>query len=339
MSIKFSIIQKRSDMKTIVVKKPGIIENLQFGTSEKPKIKENEILVKVNAAGLNRADIMQRQGKYPPPKGASEILGLEISGEVAELGKNVSKWNKGDEVFGLIPGGGYAEFAKIHQDMAIKKPVELCFEEAAAIPEVFLTAYQALFWNAKIRKDDFVLIHAGGSGVGTAAVQLVKDAGGHAIITASKGKHEVCLNLGAEKAIDYKLQQFDDEVLNFTDNKGVDIIIDFIGADYFEKNIRCLNQNGRLIFLATLSGSKIKEVDIRNIMSKWISIIGSTLRTRDLDYQIKLTNEFAVYSLEKFKTGKLKPVIDKVFDWKDVAVAHKYLEDNKNIGKLVLKVI
>jgi tumor protein p53-inducible protein 3 len=246
-------------MKTIIVEKPGKADNLQFGTADNPKINEDEILIKVKAAGLNRADIMQRQGKYPPQKGASEILGLEISGEVAELGDNVSKWKKGDGVFGLIPGGGYAEFSKIHKDMAIKKPAELSFEEAAAIPEVFLTAYQALFWNAKIRKDDFVLIHAGGSGVGTAAIQLVREAKAHSIITASKSKHEICLKLGAEKAIDYKSQQFDDEVLNFTNNKGVDIIIDFIGADYFEKNIRCLNQNGKLIFLATLSGSKVKE--------------------------------------------------------------------------------
>lgn len=325
-------------MKTIIFEKPGKAENLQFGTAEKPQISEDEILIKVKAAGLNRADIMQRQGKYPPPKGASEILGLEISGEVTELGDNVSKWKIGDEVFGLIPGGGYAEFSKMHKDMAIKKPAELSFEEAAAIPEVFLTAYQALFWNAKLRKDDFVLIHAGGSGVGTAAIELVKDTGAHAIITASKGKHDTCLKLGAEKTIDYKSQQFDDEVLNFTNNKGADIIIDFIGADYFEKNIRCLNQNGRLIFLATLGGSKINQVDIRKIMSKWISITGSTLRTRNLDYQIKLTKEFADYSLEKFKTGKLKPVIAKVFDWRDASEAHKYLEAGKNIGKLVLKI-
>ena len=325
-------------MKTIIVEKPGKAENLKFGTAGIPPISKDEILIKVKAAGLNRADIMQRQGKYPPPRGASEILGLEISGEVAELGDNVSNWKKGDEVFGLIPGGGYTEFAKINRDMSIKKPPELSFEEAAGIPEVFLTAYQALFWNAEIRKDDFVLLHAGGSGVGTAAIQLVKDAGGHAIITASKEKHDLCLKLGAEKAIDYKSQQFDEEVLNYTKNKGADIIIDFIGADYFEKNIRSLNQNGRLIFLATLSGPKINEIDIRKIMSKWISIIGSTLRTRSLDYQIKLTKEFAEYSLEKFRTGKLKPVIDKVFDWKDAAEAHKFLEAQKNTGKVILKI-
>ena len=324
-------------MKAILVEKPGGSENLKFGTAAKPIINENEILVKVKAAGLNRADIMQRQGKYPPPKGASELLGLEFSGEVAELGKNVSKWKVGDKVFGLIPGGGYAEFAKIHQDMAIEKPDELSFEEAAAIPEVFLTAYQALFWNAAIKKDYYVLIHAGGSGVGTAAIQIVKNAEAHAIITASKGKHKFCSELGAEKTIDYKSQQFDDEVLKFTNGKGVDIIIDFIGADYFEKNIRCLNQNGKLVSLATLGGAKIKEVDIRKIMSRWISIIGSTLRTRDLEYQINLTEEFADYSLEKFKTGKLKPVVDKIFNWEDVAEAHEYLEANKNIGKLVLR--
>lgn len=324
-------------MRAIIVEKPGRAEVLRLEETGKPKIAENEVLVKVKAAGINRADVMQRQGKYPPPKGASEILGLEIAGEVAELGKDVFKWKIGDKVFGLIPGGGYAEYAKIHQDMAIKKPDGLSFEDAAAIPEVFLTAYQAFFWNARIKEDDFVLIHAGGSGVGTAAIQLVKIEKAHPVITASKGKLNYCIKLGAEKAIDYKSEQFDEEVLKYTNNNGVDIIIDFIGADYFEKNIRSLKQNGKLIFLATLSGPKIKEVDIRKIMSKWISIIGSTLRTRNLDYQIKLTKDFAEYSLEKFRTGKLKPIIDKIYDWKDVAEAHKYIETNKNIGKLVLK--
>ncbi len=325
-------------MKAILVEKPGGTDKLKFGETEKPIISEKEILVKVKAAGINRADIMQRQGKYPPPKGVSKILGLDIAGEVVELGKNVTRWKTGNKIFGLIPGGGYAEYAKIHQDMAIEKPSELSFEEAAAIPEVFLTAYQALFWNAKIKEDDYVLIHAGGSGVGTAAIQLAKVEKAHPITTASKGKLIYCLDLGAEKVIDYNSEQFDEESLTFTNNNGVDIIIDFIGADYFEKNIRCLNQNGKIIFLAYLSGAKIKEVDIRKIMSKWISIIGSTLRARNLDYQIRLTKDFAEYSVEKFETGKLKPVIDKIYSWKNAVEAHKYIEENKNFGKLVLKI-
>ncbi len=324
-------------MKAILVEEPGGIEKLKFGEAEKPIINNEEILVKVKAAGINRADILQRQGKYPPPKGASEILGLEIAGEIVELGANVSRWKSGDKIFGLIPGGGYAEYAKIHQDMAIKKPDELDFEDAAAIPEAFLTAYQALFLNARLKRDDYVLIHAGGSGVGTAAIQLAAAEKAHPIITASKEKHNVCLKLGAEKAIDYKSQQFDEEVLKYTNNNGADIIIDFIGQEYFEKNIRSLNQNGRLIFLATLSGSQIKEFNIRNVMSKWLSLIGSTLRTRSLDYQIKLTKDFSEYSLEKFRTGELKPLIDKIFSWKDAAEAHQYIEANKNTGKLVLK--
>ena len=324
-------------MRVVLVKEPGGADKLKIGETEKPVINENEVIVKVKAAGINRADILQRQGKYPPPKGVSEILGLEIAGEITELGKNASGWKTGDKIFGLIPGGGYAEYAKIHKDMAIQIPDELSFEEAAAIPEVYLTAYQALFWNAGLKKDDYVLIHAGGSGVGTAAIQLVKDANAHPLITASRKKLDYCIKLGAERAIDYRTDSFDNEVLKYTNNYGVDIIIDFIGADYFEKNIKCLNQNGRLIFLATLSGSKIKEVDIRKVMSKWLSITGSTLRTRNPDYQIKLTKEFARYSIEKFKAGKLKPVIDKIYSWKDAAEAHKYIEANKNFGKLVLK--
>lgn len=325
-------------MKAIIVKKPGGSNELELAEYKKPIPKADEILIRVRAAALNRADILQRKGNYPPPKGASNLLGLEIAGKVVEKGNNVNNWEIDDEIFGLIPGGGYAEYAVIHKDMAMRIPSKLSYEVASAIPEVFLTAYQTLVWHADIKEKYNVLIHAGGSGVGTAAIQIVKEKRAHAIITASKEKHKKCIELGAEKAIDYKSQQFDEKVLKYTNGKGADIIIDFIGAEYFEKNMKCLNQNGKLIFLATLGGSVVKEFDIRNIMTKWISLTGSTLRTRPLDYQIKLTKEFYEYAHDKFESGKLKPVVDKIFSWQQVKEAHRYMEENKNTGKVVLKI-
>ncbi len=325
-------------MKAVIYHSPGEPEVLKLDNSKKPVPANNEILVKVQTVGVNRADTLQRRGKYPPPKGASSILGLEISGIVAEIGTNVSKWKVNDKVFGLIPGGGYAEYAVINENIAMKIPGNLNFFEAAAIPEVFLTAYQSLFWYGKIGKNQSVLIHAGGSGVGTAAIQLAKEIGAHVIITASKEKHKICSELGAEKTIDYKNHSFKEEVLKYTQNEGVDIIIDFIAGPYFKDNIDCLKFDGRMIILASLGGGKVEEFDLRKILSKRLSIIGSTLRSRNLNYQIKLTNEFSKFALEKFNTGELKPVIDKVFTWSNASEAHRYMEENKNTGKIILEI-
>ncbi len=325
-------------MKAIIVTKPGGSDQLKLSEWRKPECGENEILVKVKATALNRADILQREGKYPPPVGASPILGLELSGVVEEVGTKVFKWKKGDSVFGLIPGGGYAEYAVIHENMATEIPGNLSFEEAAAIPEVFLTAYQSLIWLGELRAGEFVLIHAGASGVGTAAIQLAREIGAKIIITASAEKHKICKELGADLTIDYKSQNFKDEVLKFTNNYGTDVIIDFIGGPYFKHNIESLTRNGRLIQLATLGGSKVEDFDMRQILVKRLKIIGSTLRSRSLDYQIQLTKEFKDFAFEKIRKGVIKPVIDKVYNWQDVAEAHKRMEENKNIGKIVLKI-
>ncbi len=325
-------------MKAVLVKENGGSENLYLGEFKTPEPNENEILVKVEASALNRADILQREGKYPPPKNASPIIGLEIAGTISKVGKSVKKWKEGDKVFGLIPGGGYAQFAVINEDMAMRIPDNLSFEEAAAIPEVFLTAFQALVWYGKLKKDDYVLIHAGGSGVGTAAIQIAKEIGAHIIITASKSKHKTCSELGADKTIDYKPVSFDKEVLEYTNQKGVDVIIDFIAGPYLNQNIDCLKTDGRLVLLATLGGGKVKEFDLRKVLTKRLSIIGSTLRARDINYQKQLTKDFGDFALPKFASGNFKPVIDSVYDWKNVAKAHDYMEANKNTGKIVLKI-
>lgn len=325
-------------MKAIIVVKPGGAENLKFGETKTPVPKESEILVKVRATSLNRADILQREGKYPPPAGASDILGLEMAGEVYAIGSKVKKWKKGDKVFGLLSGGGYAEFAVINEMMANPIPSNLGYTEAAAIPEVFLTAYQALVWHSHLQKEEKILIHAGASGVGTAAIQIAKLLGAEIYVTASREKHDICQKLGAVHTIDYKQEDFSEVVDETTGHKGVDVIIDFIAGPYFSQNLDSLSSDGRLVMLATLGGGKTADADIRQILSKRLTIIGSTLRSRSIDYQIKLNDDFINFAYDKFEKGLLKPVIDKEYDWKDAAEAHRYMEANKNTGKIVLKI-
>lgn len=325
-------------MKAILIEKPGGPEELKTGEIQKPVPGDYEILVKVHAAALNRADILQREGKYPPPSGASKILGLEISGEVQATGDKVSRWKKGDKIFGLVPGGGYAEYAIINERMANPIPANFTYEEAAAIPEVFLTAYQALVWHAHLQRSEKILIHAGGSGVGTAAIQIARLIGAEIYITASEEKHEICISLGTKKAINYKTEDFSERISEFTEAKGVNVIIDFIAGSYFQKNLKSLSIDGRMVMLATLGGGRDPEADIRQILSKRLTIIGSTLRSRTIDYQVKLNEEFISFAFDKFEQGSLKPVIDKVYDWKEAAEAHRRMEANKNTGKIILKI-
>ncbi|MBC5992984.1 NAD(P)H-quinone oxidoreductase [Pontibacter cellulosilyticus] len=325
-------------MKAILVKQPGGPEQLVLGEYEKPLPNPYELLVKVHATALNRADTLQRQGKYHPPKGASPLLGLEIAGEVVEAGYNCTRFSKGDKVFGLLPGGGYAEYAIIDENMAMPLPESLTMEEAAAIPEVFMTAYQALFWLGKLQPQERVLIHAGASGVGTAAIQLARVHKAEILTTASEFKVHACKELGAHKSINYQEVPFEDEVLAFTNNEGVDLIVDFIAGPYFNQNIDCLRTDGRLVILASLGGGKVDEFDLRKILVKRLQVIGSTLRSRTKDYQIKLTKEMSQFAIPYFNDGTIKPVIDSVYDWQDAAEAHRYMEQNKNIGKIVLRV-
>lgn len=326
-------------MQAVIFDQPGGADNLRIGEWKTPQPDKHEILVKVAATALNRADILQREGKYPPPEGASPILGLEVSGEVVEVGSEVKRWKQGDKVFGLIPGGGYAEFAVIHKDMAMPVPDNLSLVEAAAIPEVFLTAYQSLSWLAHFKEGEKLLIHAGASGVGTAAIQLARQMkAAEIIVTASSPKHQLCKDLGAHLTIDYKQQDFEEVIKAHTEQSGVDVIIDFIAAPYFNKNINCLARDGRLILLATLGGVKVEDLNLLKLLSKRLQIIASTLRSRSLAYQIQLTQDFAAFALPLFKEGALKPIIDSVYNWKEVVNAHKHMESNQNSGKIVLEI-
>lgn len=326
-------------MKAILLKAPGGPEQLYLGTCRRPVPKKHEVLVRVEATALNRADILQRMGKYPPPKGASEILGLEVAGVVERVGKAVTRWKPGDRVFGLVAGGGYAEYAVLHEDMAMPIPDKLSFEEAAALPEAFLTAFQALYWLGKMEPGERVLIHAGASGVGTAAIQIVRAAGAHAYVTASASKHALCRELGAELTINYHEEDFVEAVRKKTRGRGVDLILDFIGAPYWERNLNALARDGRIVLLAMMGGTRLEAFDLRPFFRKRATVVASTLRDRDLKYKIRLTREVASLLLYMLEEGRFRPVIDTVYNWVNVADAHRRMEANRNAGKIVLRVV
>ncbi|MEM9824380.1 MAG: NAD(P)H-quinone oxidoreductase, partial [Bacteroidota bacterium] len=283
-------------MKAVLLKDFGAPENMYIGDCPLPSIGSQEILVKVAATALNRADTLQRKGVYPPPAGASTILGLEMAGEVVEVGAEVSRWKLGDRVCALLSGGAYAEYVNVHEAMAIAIPDDWTFVEAAAIPEVYLTAFQALSWIAQLKGGERVLIHAGASGVGTAAIQLSKAMGAEAMVTASGGKHDICLNLGAVKAIDYQNEDFAEVVLDYTEGKGVDVVIDFVAAPYFQQNLKVLRMEGRMVMLSFLGGTKVDQVNLVSILRKRLQITGSTLRARSLSYKIDLTKDFWAFA-------------------------------------------
>lgn len=325
-------------MKAIHIQHPGKNSSLLIDEAPTPEPARDEILVKIKATALNRADLLQRTGNYDPPEGVSNILGLEMSGVVEKVGSEVTKWQPGDRVFGLLPGGGYAEYCTIHQDMAITIPENLSFEEAAAIPETFLTAFQALDWLGKLQDKETVLIHAAGSGVGTSAIQLAHhlyDA--HIIATAGKQhKLDAAKELGANLTYNYKKQNYAEEIVHDLGQDSVDVVLDFIGKPYWHKNMEVLAMDGGVVYLSFLGGHKVEEISLIPILRKRLSIMGSTLRNRSEDYKIRLTQDFASKTLLSFKEGKLIPVIDSTFDWTETEAAHQRMQNNKNTGKIVL---
>lgn len=324
-------------MKAITVKQPGGAEQLQVEDHVKPIPKDGELLIKVKAAAVNRTDIMNRESRSGYLD--NPILGVEVAGTVEKAGAGV-KIEVGTHVMGLVNGGGYAEYVVMPAERAMMIPKNLSFEEAAAIPEVFLTAYQTLFWIGQLRADENVLIHAGGSGVGTAAIQLAKQIGKANVITTagSKKKLDFCRSLGADVCINYKEQNFDEVVLNSTKNQGVDLILDFIGASYWSKNLASIKVDGRWVLIGILGGAEIKKFNLMDLMSKRIQLFGTLLTPRSDAYKAALTSEFYSKTLELFCNNKLRPVIDHVFPFDQIQQAHEHMENNKNIGKIILKV-
>jgi len=308
------------------------------GEYKTPEPADHELLVKIEATALNRADLLQKSGRYPPPEGASSLLGLEMAGVVEKAGADAGWFSPGDAVFGLLPSGGYAEYCVLPESHVIRKPDSLSFEEAAAIPEAFLTAWQALVWLGNLRKGETVLIHAGGSGVGSAAIQLARQMFDARIITTAgkDDKLETCSRLGADLTINYNRDSFDEVIAHHFGESAVDLIIEFIGEPYWEKNIRSLAMDGRLIYLAMMGGARISEMSLTPILRKRLTIRGSLLRNRSQEYKSELIRDFSSQAMDLLMEGKLKPVIDSIYDWKDVEEAHRRMAGNLNTGKIVL---
>lgn len=321
-------------MKAIVFDQPGPADVLRLEETPDPVPGDDELLVRVRAAALNRADIMQRLGGYDPPPGASSVLGLELAGEVVTP---KGEFKAGDRVMAVVTGGGYAELATVPVSMVMRIPDNLSDEQAAAIPEAFLTAYLNLFNLGNIEMDEAVLIHAGGSGVGTAAIQLGKYAGATVYTTASAAKLPVCRDLGADLAIDYQSESFVDRVLDLTGGAGVDAVLDFIGAPYWNDNLRVLKRGGKLVIIGLLGGTR-GELDMGSILRKALTVTGTTLRPMPLRQKSALTAAFTAFALPLFEQGALRPIIDSVYPLAEAAAAHRHMEANANTGKIVLRV-
>ena len=326
-------------MRAAVITEPGGPDVLKVMEVDDPVPGPEDILVDVKASALNRADMLQRQGAYPAPFGSpSEIPGLEFSGVVLEVGDRVDSLKEGDSVFGLLGGGGYASRTITHHRMAVKIPAGWDFVQAAATPEVYLTAYDALFNRGNLQMGENVLIHAAGSGVGTAAVQLAHHAGAFVFGTAgSAEKLAGATDLGMNVGINYHEQDFAEVIKEVTSGAGVDVLIDFIGAPYWDKNIASLAVLGRLVEVGLMGGTKM-EVDLRPLMAKRLQVCGTGLRGRTLGEKLEVTAQFRRHVLPHLASGSMKPIVDRTFPLEEVAEAHKYMETNANFGKIVLTI-
>jgi putative PIG3 family NAD(P)H quinone oxidoreductase len=323
-------------MKAILFDQPGDADVLRYDDALDPQLGADELLVRVHATAVNRADLLQRRGGYAPPPGASPILGLELAGEVVQ---SAGEWRSGDRVMAVVTGGAYAELAAVPVGMAMRIPERFSYQEAAAIPEAFLTAYLNLFTLGRLQLGEVALIHAGASGVGTAAIQLTCAAGARAIVTAgSDAKLALCRELGADPAINYKSESFADRVQVATGGRGADVVLDFVGAPYWDSNMAALALGGRLMLIGFLGGAR-GQLDLGMVMGKSLTIAGTTLRRTPLPQKLALTRAFSAFALPRFERDELRPVIDCVMPLAQAAEAHRKLEANSNAGKVVLTVI
>lgn len=326
-------------MKAIVVHRAEGAEppSLQWEDVPDPICGPEEVMVDVRAAAVNRADLSQAQGNYPPPPGVTDVLGLEMAGVITGVGDEVQGWQSGDRVCALLPGGGYAEKAAVDADMLLRLPDDWAFEQGAAVPEVWYTAYVNLFLEGQLQAEETVLLHAGGSGVGTAAIQLAREAGARVFITAgAPEKLERGRELGASLAVNYKEEDFTGPVLAATGGEGVEMILDPVGADYFARNLRLLKENGRLVQIGLLSGAQA-EINLGRVLGKSLRIIGSRLRPRPLSEKIEITRRFKEEVWPLLVSGTVEPIIDSVFPLEQAGDAHEYVRQNRNIGKVILR--
>ncbi len=312
-----------------------IVDNgtLAPGDAPRPTLGPDDLRISVRATAVNRADLLQAAGHYPPPPGASELLGLECAGIVSEVGANVSGWSVGERAMALLPGGGYAEEVAVHAGSAIRVPDVLSDEEAAAVPEVFLTAFLNLFMLARVREGETALIHGGGSGVGTAATTLLKLAGVRVLVTAGSDEKCVqCLAHGADVAINYRTEDFVEKA------RGVNVILDHIGARYLPRDLEALALDGRVVIIGSMGGQRSAEVDVAQVLMKRAEIIGSTLRARAVEEKATIVAAFVVRFGEELNAGLIRPVIYEVLPLERAGEAHRLMAASEHFGKIVLKV-
>ena len=323
-------------MIAVAIAKPGGPDVLQPIEMPQPRPKSREVLIRVAAAGVNRPDLMQRQGKYPPPRGASDIPGLEIAGTIAECGAEVARWREGDEVCALVSGGGYAEYCVAPDVQCLPIPAQLDFVSAAAMPETFLTVWTNVFERGRLRAGESFLVHGGASGIGTTAIQMARAFGATVFATAGTDeKCRACEKLGASRAINYRTEDFHAVLMPLTAGLGVDVILDMVGAPYFGRNVDLLALEGRLLQIAVLHGARA-EMDLVRLLRQRITVTGSTLRSRSVDEKGAIARgvEKAVWPL--VEAGKIRPVIHAVLPLQRADEAHHLLESGSHIGKIVL---
>jgi putative PIG3 family NAD(P)H quinone oxidoreductase len=325
-------------MRAIEIVGKGKEARLVLGEAPDPKPGPGEVAIRNHATAVNRADLMQRRGLYPPPPGASDVLGLECAGVIDAIGDGVEDFRPGDRVMALLPGGGYAEEVVVHAGSVLRIPDALPFEEAAGIPEVFLTVYLNVFELGGLPEGGWALVHGGGSGIGTASIQLLHRAGAHVIVTAgSAEKCQRCLDLGADVALNYREGPFADAVLERTEGLGVHVVLDSIGAPYLEQHLRCVRLEGKLVLIGLMGGARA-EINLGILVGKRLSVIGSTLRSRSPEEKAGIVARFRGRFGSEIESGGLKPVVDRVLPLERAQEAHDVVERSEHFGKVVLQV-
>ena len=324
-------------MNYIQIEKHGDPGVLKLHSMPVPEPGPGEVLIKVAAAGVNRPDVMQRKGLYPPPPGATDVPGLEVSGTVVSVGQNVSKPPINSEVCALVTCGGYAEYCLAAASICLPVPEKISLVNAAGIPETFFTVWTNVFKRGQLKAGESLLVHGGSSGIGTTAIQLGKAFGATVYITAgTSDKCEFCNNLGADAAINYREQDFSVEIKRLTEGKGVNVILDMVGGPYFPKNIRLLADEGRLVQIAMMQGSKA-EVDFRSLLLKRVTLTGSTLRPRSVEEKTKIAHALQKNVWPLLESGAIRPIIHETFPLKQASEAHRLMESSAHIGKILLK--
>jgi putative PIG3 family NAD(P)H quinone oxidoreductase len=326
-------------VKAILLDGYGGPEVLKLGEAEAPVAGPGRVLIRVHATSVNRPDAVQRQGNYPPPPGESPLLGLEAAGTVEAVGAGVTGFAPGERVFALLGGGGYAELASAHAGHVLRMPPNLSFEQAACICETYLTAYMNLFLYAKLADGESVLLHGGGGGVTTAAMQLcrVLAPNAHVLVTASAGKKERVASLGAELVIDYRSEDFAEAVLRHTEKRGANVIMDHIGGPYLAQNVKALAIGGRLALIGVMGGRK-GELDLGQVLVKRLSVLGSVLRPRPVAEKSAVIASFTERVMPHFASGAIVPLVHRVYPLAEAAAAHRAMESSEHFGKLVLRV-